>query len=407
MDPRSPGHSTLLCIARPCMKKRSPRELRLHLYRSRKEMHRRKRRKGRSDNRVRPQNRSKRAQFYAIIREWGPPRKVELRRGDEISDALGIPLIPPQDFSLERNSAKVIQFLEKFRRRRYTQRIEALPESVTGHPRWIDVYADFTRIQRISTAAALVLAAEFYTAWHHLRVGGAGPVGLIDFEEWHGETKMVLHQLGFLNLFDVKLPVPVESNRHVLQFMTGTGVNSKDAEKLRDGVADLTGKLNVPKSVQLGIYEGLCEAMTNTTEHAYQHRELLKPPFLEGQWWMTGSVTSDGLAMDVVFLDQGISIPAHLPRTWEEKLILVGGDAMMIKAAVEAGRSATDAMNRGRGLAQIQDLVDRAGTGRLRILSRRGEYIYDNNQKNSVRTRALVGDIGGTLIHWRLAVQSG
>ena len=82
----------------------------------------------------------------------------------------------------------------------------------------------------------------------------------------------------------------------------------------------------------------------------------------------------------------------------------------MIKATMEKRRSSTNESNRGRGLVQIQNLIDHAQAGRLRISSRSGEYIYqkgEGKEGENVRSRTLKGDIGGTLIHWSLNVKSG
>ena len=160
--------------------------------------------------------------------------------------------------------------------------------------------------------------------------------------------------------------------------MTRNHLDPNDAAKLRNGFAELTQRLRIPESVKLGIYEGLCEAMTNTKDHAYQFPEELRLPYMGGRWWMTGSTAVDGTEIEVVFFDQGISIPVHLPKTSSEFVkkhirSQAFNDAKMIEAAVKERRSATQESNRGKGLGQIQELINRAPTGQLRILSRSGE----------------------------------
>ena len=389
------------------MKKRSAREVRLLLYRSRREMLRRCRTK-RSWN---PDNNQM----------GGSCRKVKCRSGNKKFNAVGIPLEPPANFSLEHNSGEVVQFLEELRTHLYQEPPQRPPN---WHGKWIGFYADFTRIKTVATAAALVLAAEFYRLREHLptNVQHKTPrLCLIDFHRWKKESIQTLYHLGFMDMLEVNLqpnevPDNDDSDRRIQKFMTGKHLDPESAEDLKDGLAQLTNRLEAAEDIRLGIYDGLCEAMANTQEHAYQYAdEYLRLPVLKDQWWMTGSVTNCGSEIEVVFFDQGISIPCHLPKTMEEHVkeffqffrISARNDAMMIKAAMAVQRSATKKSNRGKGLAQIQNLIDRAPEGQLRILSRRGEYIYQKKEAEgeSVKTRTLKGDIGGTLIHWRLAVQ--
>ncbi len=78
-------------------------------------------------------------------------------------------------------------------------------------------------------------------------------------------------------------------------------------------------------------------------------------------------------------------------------------DAAMIKVAIETDRTATGKSYHGKGLDQIKGVISNAPAGRLRVLSRRGKYVYSKqDMKESVQTGSLREDIGGTLIHWEL-----
>ena len=74
-------------------------------------------------------------------------------------------------------------------------------------------------------------------------------------------------------------------------------------------------------------------------------------------------------------------------------------DGQMIKAAVELGRTRTDADNRGKGLLDLLKLIDTVGGGSLQIFSRRGVYKYTHNSETFTNDG---NSIEGTLIKWEL-----
>ncbi len=389
------------------MKKRSEREVKLHLYRSRKKNSRR--------------NSASREGINSIL-----SHKVKCRFGNNEFDAYGIPIEPPVDFSLQNNSSDVLKFLEKIREYYYPHPTQKRPSSISRYKRWIGHYVNFTRIQNISTAAALVFATEFYRLKETLpKSSNRTELGLVDFHNWSKQTIGTLYHLGFLDLLEIELDnnevtENCDDSRRILQFKTGNNFETTSIVVLRESLAKLTTKLDTAEEIKLGIYDGLCEAMANTKDHAYQDAEkhLNKFPVLKGQWWMTGSVTNCGSEIEVVFFDQGISIPRHLTKNTSEKIRAlfnniidsqVKNDAMMIKAAMEISRTETRESNRGKGLAQIQKLIELSHKGKLRILSKKGEYIYsyEKGKKPKVETNNLEGDIGGTLIHWHLIVRAG
>ena len=386
------------------MKKRSEREVRLLLYRSRKKM-------------ARPNCRFRETSNSSTF------HKVKCRFGKEEFDAYGIPIDPPENFSLVNNSSGVLLFLEKFRKYYYPKPAQHLPNYRGGQSRSIGYYVNFSRMHNISTAAALVLAAEFYRLKGILSKNPkqkTSRLGLVDFHKWKKQSIWTLYNLGFLELLEVdlqdyELKGTDESDRRIQKFMSGKHLDTSSIIELKEGLAKLTTKLDTEKEIKLGIYDGLCEAMTNTKDHAYQYADKhLKLPYLEGQWWMTGSVTNCGTEIEVVFFDQGISIPCHLPQTSAEYLRAYfksqgRDDAMMIKAAMAISRSSLkQEKHRGQGLPQIKDLINLSQKGKLRILSRKGEYIYEYEKGKAPKekTQNLVGDIGGTLVHWHLIVKS-
>ena len=178
---------------------------------------------------------------------------------------------------------------------------------------------------------------------------------------------------------------------------------SRNLQRLMDSVID--------SKLRHAIYTGLIEAMDNCAAHAYPEDYEFRYPAEQGRWWMSGSV-ANGRELEVIFFDQGATIPGTLPHSgirelahqWLQKTINRIGieaadDGQRIQAAMAAGRSAYEEQGRGNGLAQMRDLVDRAAAGSLHILSRKGRYIYEKHAGETVDT--LDRSIGGTLVHWR------
>ncbi len=229
--------------------------------------------------------------------------------------------------------------------------------------------------------------------------------------------KATLGDLGFLELLGIAETQHISANKRqnskIQRFVSGSLVVAKDAEALRDALWKLAHHMRVSPRTEKEIYDGLCEAMTNTKDHAYTFAEDPPVPVLTGQWWMTGKASGDGKSLEIVFFDQGISIPASLPKSnlWEilrEKFYKINpetmsDDANMIAAAVESERTSTAKSYHGKGLPQIKHVIKNAPAGQLRILSRRGKYVYSKRGgMESVLTGVLKEDIGGTLIHWEL-----
>jgi len=124
---------------------------------------------------------------------------------------------------------------------------------------------------------------------------------------------------------------------------------------------------------------------------------------------MLGHVHAEQQEVRVVFMDQGIGIPRHLPRkhTMEHiraMLSLLPGfepdDAQMIRASMLVGRTSTGLTNRGKGMKQLRKILEEAGAGKLRILSNAGEYEYTGSRAE--RLTNYSDSIRGTLIEWRV-----
>ncbi len=127
------------------------------------------------------------------------------------------------------------------------------------------------------------------------------------------------------------------------------------------------------------------------------------------KWWMFGAYDASRKLLTCSFFDRGVGIPATLPLKypWEKIRRVLSGlglpetDASLIAAATVMGRTSTGAGHQGRGLADVMAFVERSDGGRVRILSRRGRYLYDGGRK---RPSLLPSPIGGTLIEWEIVL---
>ena len=133
---------------------------------------------------------------------------------------------------------------------------------------------------------------------------------------------------------------------------------------------------------------------------------------------MTGAIDLRNKTATVAVYDQGISIPASLPH-WEHwptvermakrlfaRTAIAANledpqyDATAIRMAVTVARSKTGLPQHGKGLNTMVEVVERAAGGRLRIISRNGEFIWQKGGKPVAKSHSY--SIGGTLVEWRL-----
>ena len=239
---------------------------------------------------------------------------------------------------------------------------------------------DFTTLHRVTPAAALVLAAEL-DRWR--RIHKIRPV-VFDADRWDPNVSRLLFDMGLFDLVEAQnLPVirrDLEPVERFIRYRTGRGALGEEAVALREAVESCIGE-GLPS--RRAMYRGVTEAMTNVHKHAYIGPFVDATPIIKDAWWIGGGFAPDQHRLRVLVYDQGIGIPATLPRRYAlERVtdVLRGrgwhdNDAGRIAAAMELGRTRTGNPNQGRGLPDLQLFVNAADRATLRILSRRGEYI--------------------------------
>jgi hypothetical protein len=102
--------------------------------------------------------------------------------------------------------------------------------------------------------------------------------------------------------------------------------------------------------------------------------------------------------------DQGITIPVTLPRRFGIDHVKAAferwfrlsfdpadtkNDGAALDAAMRLSATSTAEHYRGKGLAKIREVVSQCQGGRLRIVSRNGQYIFDgkNTQTTNMQVR--------------------
>ena len=181
-----------------------------------------------------------------------------------------------------------------------------------------DSYVDFTTLDRITPAAALMLASEYDRADVLYGLG----IGLkaVNLEQWKPEVRLTLQDLGFLSMLSVDAPhdyLAARGDVYIVPFISGTKVDGAVIEKLIRLLASIAEGGGIAGSERLldrsRVYDGLGEAIQNVEDHAYPDRA----PFeyrVPKKWWMTGAVEPAQKRFNLVIYDQGISIPGSLPN---------------------------------------------------------------------------------------------
>lgn len=348
-------------------------------------------------------------------------KKIDLVRHHNIC---GPALSPPKNMCLDEDFEGVLRFIEKLRggltptERRRKKRKKGPPRRggsvrTAGH-------VPFEEIDNITPAAALLMAAE-YDRYRRMQ---RRPLYPIRRENWKPWVDAMLSEIGFLRLLEIEgLPSVTLGDDHsryrTLPMVSGNRTDGREVGLFQDSIAELLAD-NLGVEVSLRLYDGLIEAMNNVVQHAYPVGYSCPRP-IRNRWWLTGSFNPSTGRLHIVFLDQGVTIPVALPRSeWREwaldflgrmyNILALGrgrpDDAERIHAAMEVGRSGSDDQGRGHGLAQMLDFVKMASDGRLRILSRRGQFMYEKGQSRP-HLRNLSSPVRGTLIEWECCVKTG
>lgn len=274
------------------------------------------------------------------------------------------------------------------------------PESKTR----LRLFTDFAALKKIEPGAGLVLAAELD---RRRMVSGMRPKSIDS--EWAPEVRSYFEQAGLFELLGISPQVQstsgdTSSALHAVRFVRGRSVRGEIGAALRDRLEALCGKRIGPR---LTVYEAISEAIANT-RHAYPRDVSIWPTKATNQWWASGTWNSETDVVSLQFFDQGVGIPATLPKSehWTDVINFLDrlhperSDDRLLAAALEVGRTSTGEKGRGKGLAEMIAWIDKLDNGFLRITSGKGSILYRPGAQ--IDRTSMKAPFFGTLVEWEI-----
>lgn len=268
-------------------------------------------------------------------------------------------------------------------------------------------YFDFSNVARVSTGAALVMASIYDVR----RFWQNADQTAVNLPRWNATVRQTMRDLGFFELLGIEAQVPDQAAKHMLtvKFRAGQKVEPTQVGGPASVLENIFAFMGMADANKVPLYTAILEAMNNVRDHAYPDAQFHGIRHVKN-WWFTASADRATGRLTVAFYDQGISIPVSLPRTrglqplvqtFIEDFSLKYDptdprfDGQAIGAAVKPSTTTTGASNRGFGLAKIREMVDSLPDGKLRIISRHGEFAASAGQKPVLefRNNPLVGTL--------------
>lgn len=348
--------------------------------------------------------------------------QVTLWSGGKSEKAISVrrPTIPPSNFCFRDNLTSTLEFIANWREQLHTNSRNAKSTWVKrskkhGRLPRINGYTDFSKIDYISTAAAVVLAAEY----ERMKVILKGVPPTVNLKSWSENLFRKLFQLGFFEIVGLAsgLEDSISTDGDVKSMRIVSGTNATELEEACNNIRELSKFIDqqgpMDQRVSVALNSALSEAMINVSRHAYE--EIHKFQYRHvGKWWVTASANRKNRVLTIVIYDQGASIPVTFPnKNWSQAVrdflsnainstpeFDFQNDSAYIEGAMRPGNTQTDEVNRGLGLPEMKDLVDICGTGRLTIYSRGGVVSYKPGADTQILSHPH--SIGGTLIEWIL-----
>ncbi|MEM9763573.1 MAG: hypothetical protein AAF968_13880 [Pseudomonadota bacterium] len=306
----------------------------------------------------------------------------------------------PAIFSFSRNYDESVAFLREFKEAAFK----------TNYGRGERIALEFSSIDEISLAAAVVLSAEV-DRWRYVKGLKLSPRNV---KNWKPKVRAILEGIGLLRLLDIRSDISDISLGDGLYtiFPISSG-KSVSMDKVADRVDELyaVNELFIQKSA---VYEVLCEAVNNTVLHAHKEPDARHPvtsyPRGSKRWWMATCYDASRDQVRLYIYDQGVGIPATLPfsETFRTLPSLIrqhltgpaNRDGEAIKAAATSRGTSTGLSQHGRGLGEIIGIPNAARGGRVRIFSGRGSLTFTYGEAIYVTNESA--HIGGTLIEWTI-----
>lgn len=324
----------------------------------------------------------------------------------------------PEVFCLDENPEETVSFLASMRRNLLSRAIRSAArkkrKALKAQP--IPGYYDFATMRYISPTAGLILAALY----HRVKSITGQRLHTINEHLWKPDVKQTLQSVGFHEFLEMKKArdhAEPHSEVIIQKFISGSQAEGEPVGKLQEALANLLPNELAEKLLEAEPYGGMFEAILNSHSWAYPEGHDWDYPPLRN-WWLTGAVDRKRGRVTVAVFDQGISIPVSLPhwKHWsklEERAKRLAArvglsqpiehfsnDGYAIRLAMTIAKSQTNLPQHGKGLHTMVEVAQRARRGRLRIISRNGQYVWESGQRPQMTTYR--NPIGGTLVEWTL-----
>lgn len=302
-----------------------------------------------------------------------------------------VDLLVPESLCLDTNYDETVGFVRELR------------TLALRHRRPVQI--DFTRAKVIKASALLLLLAEL----HRCRII-RGPKLVTGTYPKDEKLERMLCAMGFFDILDVRNRVTVKRTypMNYIKFESADRLKEHQARKLRTEL--LGDKIVMQPAPRRRLQRAITEAMLNAVQHAYPKGSYKTNPGRK-RWWLTGSYNRKSKDLTIMFCDLGVGIPATVTKLYliehiRSALSALPGiqvsDGQMIRAAMVLGRTSTGNQGRGRGLNDLRSFIDQAGSGELKIFSKKGSYTYHAGGEEE--TENYQYSIGGTLIKWRVPI---
>lgn len=264
------------------------------------------------------------------------------------------------------------------------------------------ILINFANTDFITAPAQLYLHSKFATL---RRTTGNRTV--ISRMRADNDLSHLLDQTGFLRESYTGLDTGYNV-QDVLPITSSTHQKVKKVVEMMDNTF-YGGTLDESPETKALVHTAVSEAMLNVIQHAYPNEKDSIVRKIGKRWWIIGQKI--GSQLYLAFCDNGHGIPKTLPANdrWEQfrlvasRFVGKGADCSLIKAAMEIGRSRSEASGRGEGLYQILEYVLNNPRGTLWVFSNRGVYSY-NSETGDETFRESKRSISGTLIQWNVSV---
>ncbi len=367
--------------------------------------------------------------FRSGFRKNGPSRRANLKYCESViawsSDqnekliSRRPPTFPPTILCFEKNPEATIDFFAEWRRKNAIYwrggRKHWVKRSKHKRPS-IEGYIDYSKIEEISTAASVVMAAEYDRA---RRLMGEVPPA-INLHKWSADAFQKLFAMGFFEIVGISADASDRFSQKgdVRTMRIATGRDASELEAVCGMILELSKFIDdsgpLPRDTYVALNTALSEAISNVTRWAYPD-DIALPYKHISSWWITATANRDDRTLTVVVFDQGATVPVTFPRKpagimIRDKILRMfsgprhhfADDGTYIAAAMKPGATSTDHSWHGKGLPQMVDLIKLCRGGSVSILSRGGECLVNHDGFQSNQSRQ--SSVGGTLITWKLVL---